>query len=66
MSNKLSRKKAVVTAASQGIGRETSVAFAEEGATVWATDINNVALGALSGGRPEMVTGTWMYAIHKR
>jgi 2-keto-3-deoxy-L-fuconate dehydrogenase len=56
MSNRLSGKKAVITAAAQGIGRATAVAFADEGATVWATDINDVALGALSLERPEIVT----------
>jgi 2-keto-3-deoxy-L-fuconate dehydrogenase len=36
----LASKTALVTAAGQGIGRATAVAFAEEGASVWATDIN--------------------------
>jgi 2-keto-3-deoxy-L-fuconate dehydrogenase len=56
MGNRLSGKKAVITAAAQGIGRATAIAFAHEGATVWATDINDVALGALSRERPEIVT----------
>ena len=56
MSNRLSGKKAVITAAAQGIGRATAVAFAAEGATVLATDINEVALEALSRERPEIVT----------
>ena len=46
----------MITAAAQGIGRATAVAFADEGATVWATDINEVALGTLSEERPEIVT----------
>jgi 2-keto-3-deoxy-L-fuconate dehydrogenase len=56
MSNRLSGKKAVITAAGQGIGRTTAVAFADEGATVWATDINEAALEALTRERPEIKT----------
>jgi 2-keto-3-deoxy-L-fuconate dehydrogenase len=56
MSNRLSGKKAVVTAAAQGIGRATAIAFAGEGATVWATDINQAGLEALSQERPDIVT----------
>lgn len=56
MSDRLSGKKAVITAAAQGIGRATAIAFADEGATVWATDINDIGLGALSRERPEIVT----------
>ena len=46
----------MITAAAQGIGRATAIAFADEGATVWATDINEVGLQALSRERPEIVT----------
>ena len=56
MSNRLSGKKAVITAAAQGIGRAAAIAFADEGATVWATDINEAALEALSQERPEIKT----------
>ena len=45
----------MVTAAGQGIGRATAIAFADEGATVWATDINQDALNVLAQERPEMV-----------
>ena len=48
-SNKLVGKKALVTAAGQGIGRSTAVAFAAEGASVIATDINEKALAELDG-----------------
>jgi 2-keto-3-deoxy-L-fuconate dehydrogenase len=41
-------KTALVTAAAQGIGRATAIAFAEEGATVWATDIDESALERLA------------------
>src|SRR6201996_6487986 len=55
MSGRLAGKTAVVTAAGQGIGRATAVAFADEGATVWATDINQDALHTLAQEHPEMV-----------
>jgi 2-keto-3-deoxy-L-fuconate dehydrogenase len=40
MSGRLAHKTAFVTAAGQGIGRATALAFAAEGATVIATDVN--------------------------
>jgi 2-dehydro-3-deoxy-L-fuconate 4-dehydrogenase len=47
MSNRLYGKVALVSAAAQGIGRATALAFAEAGAEVWATDINMGALESL-------------------
>lgn len=44
MAGRLSGKRALVTAAGQGIGRATALAMAAEGAQVWATDINETAL----------------------
>ena len=44
MSDRLRGKTALVTAAAQGIGRATAELFEAEGATVWATDINEDAL----------------------
>ena len=44
MSQRLSGKRALVTAAGQGIGRAVAEAFAGEGAEVIATDINEQAL----------------------
>lgn len=41
-------KTALITAAGQGIGRETAMLFAAEGATVWATDIDASKLEGLS------------------
>ncbi|WP_299301425.1 SDR family oxidoreductase [uncultured Litoreibacter sp.] len=45
--DRLSSKRALVTAAGQGIGRASALAMAEEGATVFATDINEDALAEL-------------------
>jgi 2-keto-3-deoxy-L-fuconate dehydrogenase len=51
---RLESKTAVVTAAGQGIGRATACAFADEGAIVWATDINEELLSSLAKERPEI------------
>jgi len=45
---RLKEKKIVVTAAAQGIGRSTALAFANEGAHVIATDINDEKLDDLN------------------
>lgn len=45
---RLEGKRALVTAAAQGIGRAVSLAFAGEGARVMATDINAQGLEALA------------------
>ncbi len=44
---RLAGKKALITAAGQGIGRATALAFAAEGAEVIATDISAAALATL-------------------
>ena len=44
MSNRLLNKKALVTGAGQGIGKETVIQFANEGAKVFATDKNEKSL----------------------
>jgi 2-keto-3-deoxy-L-fuconate dehydrogenase len=56
MNGRLAGKIAVVTAAGQGIGRATALAFADEGAEVWATDINEASLSDLSRQRPNLRT----------
>jgi len=45
---RLTGKRALVTAAGQGIGRASALAMAREGATVFATDINQAALAGLA------------------
>jgi 2-keto-3-deoxy-L-fuconate dehydrogenase len=47
MSDRLKGKRAFVTAAAVGIGRACAVAFAREGATVFATDIDEEKLALL-------------------
>ncbi|MVA34607.1 SDR family oxidoreductase [Agrobacterium vitis] len=47
MSSSLADKKVLITAAGQGIGRASALAFARAGATVVATDINEQALASL-------------------
>ncbi|BBK43042.1 NAD(P)-dependent oxidoreductase [Allostella vacuolata] len=49
MAGRLAGKTAFVTAAANGIGRATALAFAAEGATVHATDINDKVLGEIAG-----------------
>ena len=48
MTERLSGKRALVTAAGQGIGRATALAMAAEGAHVFATDINTKTLDKLA------------------
>ncbi|MBK7404549.1 MAG: SDR family oxidoreductase [Phycisphaerales bacterium] len=55
---RLAGKRAIVTAAGQGIGRATALAFADEGAEVYATDINGESLLALGKECPSLNTFT--------
>jgi 2-keto-3-deoxy-L-fuconate dehydrogenase len=48
MSDRLKGKRAFVTAAAAGIGRASAIAFAREGASVFATDIDEKGLAALA------------------
>src|SRR5215475_8546935 len=48
MAGRLASKRALVTAAGQGIGRATALAFAAEGASVLATDIATEKLAPLA------------------
>ena len=56
MPGRLAGKTAFITAAGQGIGRATAVCFCAEGATVWATDIDQAALDALATDNPAIRT----------
>ena len=49
MAGRLAGKTAFITAAGQGIGRAAALAFAREGAKVWATDMNAKTVAELEG-----------------
>ena len=54
MSGRLEGKKILVTAAGQGIGKATAIAFHKEGAQVTATDLNDKTLADLNKEYPEI------------
>ena len=54
MSKRLKDKRVLITAAGQGIGRATAIAFHNEGAKVYATDINDKTLKNLKDEFPEI------------
>ena len=54
MSGRLEGKKILVTAAGQGIGKATAIAFHNEGANVTATDINDKTLANLNKDYPKI------------
>ncbi len=54
MSGRLEGKKILVTAAGQGIGKATAIAFHKEGAHVTATDLNDKTLADLNKEYPEI------------
>jgi 2-keto-3-deoxy-L-fuconate dehydrogenase len=49
MAGRLAGKTAFVTAAGQGMGRAAALAFAREGAKVWASDMNAKTVSELDG-----------------
>ena len=54
MSGRLANKNIIVTAAGQGIGKATAIAFHNEGANVIATDINDKTLADLNKEHPDI------------
>ena len=58
MSNRLEGKNIIVTAAGQGIGKATAVAFHNEGANVTATDLNDKTLAELNKEYPKIKVHT--------
>ena len=52
MAGRLAGKVAFITAAGQGMGRAAALAFAREGASVWATDIDPGLLTSLGKAEP--------------
>ena len=54
MSKRLEGKKIIVTAAGQGIGKATAIAFHSEGANVIATDLNDKTLADLNKEFPDI------------
>ena len=56
MTVRLKNKRTLITAAGQGIGFSTALAFASEGAEVVATDINPDTLNSLSNEIPRIET----------
>ena len=56
MTARLKNKRTLITAAGQGIGLSTALAFANEGAEVVATDINPDTLNSLSNEIPQIET----------
>jgi 2-keto-3-deoxy-L-fuconate dehydrogenase len=56
MSGRLQGKRAFVTAAAAGIGRASALAFAREGASVVATDIDAAGLASLARENPSIST----------
>jgi len=58
MSRRLEGKKIIVTAAGQGIGKATAIAFHNEGASVTATDLNDKTLADLNKEYPNIKVKT--------
>jgi 3-hydroxybutyrate dehydrogenase len=58
MNKRLEGKKIIVTAAGQGIGKATAIAFHNEGAQVTATDLNDKTLADLNKEYPNIKVNT--------
>lgn len=55
LEQRLAGKRALVTAAGQGIGRASAIAMAKQGAQVFATDVNMEALSTIRGANLENI-----------
>jgi len=64
--DRLKGKRAFITAAGQGMGRAAAIAFAAEGAQVWATDVNTEALRSLEGMLGNATSGTTASGVTTR
>ena len=58
MNRRLESKKIIVTAAGQGIGKATAIAFHNEGANITATDLNDKTLAELNKEYPKIKVHT--------
>ena len=58
MNGRLESKNIIVTAAGQGIGKATAIAFHNEGANVTATDLNEKTLTDLNKEFPKIKVST--------
>jgi 2-keto-3-deoxy-L-fuconate dehydrogenase len=65
MTLRLEGKRALVTAAAQGIGRAVAEAFAQEAAQVFAADINAEALKKVNGCQPVVMDVTDSDALNR-
>ncbi|CAA0080445.1 2-keto-3-deoxy-L-fuconate dehydrogenase [Halioglobus japonicus] len=54
MTQRLTNKTILITAAGAGIGRASAIQCQREGATVWATDIDDAALSELAREHPQI------------
>lgn len=63
MTGRLTGKRALITAAGQGIGRAAAEQFIAEGATLLATDLNGDLLATLEGGETQVLDVTNASAV---
>jgi 2-keto-3-deoxy-L-fuconate dehydrogenase len=66
---RLAGKRVLITAAGQGIGRETAQLFAAEGALVWASDLDEATLQGLAGCRTlalDVCSAEAIQAVHTK